>query len=394
MVEPDTEVFQNPVKINVGTKALAHLPFELAAMGAQSPLLITTKRLGKKKAVRKVVDGLKDSGLPLGVYDGLDEHTHLDAVLELAKLFKEGGFDAILALGSGSVMHTAKALNIAVTENTRDLVPFSVTGDRIMGHLGPCVAIPAKWGDGYETTSKAFVENLGFSSLMLMPDLVVVDPDVFEPEAPLEAISGAMVAFTHAVEGFVGVQKNRFVDAYARTAIQTIMQYLIPTLNGERGWKFARSAVAAADTMAGCVFSNVAPGVTHRLSRTVAQKAACPHGICMGILLPYVLDHLSTRSEYFVDSLLLPMAGPETYAITAGELRVGKALTMIQELHFGLYGLSKNQLPMTLEDLGVKSDHLKPMVGSLVGDALKDVGEKALLMILERALKGDPVDPN
>ena len=116
--------------------------------------------------------------------------------------------------------------------------------------------------------------------------------------------------------------------------------------------------------MAGCAFSNVTPGLTHILGMAVAQKAVFPEGLCMGILLPYVLDHLSTRDDYFVDSLLLPMAGPETFALTSGELRTGKVITLIQELQFALYESTQGKLPMTLEDVGIQKDQLKPMVAS------------------------------
>jgi alcohol dehydrogenase len=394
MVEPENNTFLSPVKINAGRKALAHIPFELAAMGAERPLLITTKVLGKNTAVPRVIDGLTDSGVPLGIFDDVGEHARLETVLRLAELFQDGGFDAIIALGSASVMHTAKILNLAVTEDTRDLVPYTEKGDRTIERLKPYMAIPASSGDGYETTSMAFVEDLAFSSRLLMPDVVVVDPEVFAPEDPLMALSGSMSALTHAVEGFVGPGKNPFVDAYAYTAIQMIVHHLSHAMAGGRRWKTARSAVAAAETMAGCVFSNVRPGLTHLLAAAVSQKVTCPHGLCMGILLPYVLDHLATRDGFFVDSLLLPMAGPETFAITSSELRIGKVLTLIQELQFEFYESTQKKLPMTLEDVGMKKDQLKPMAASLADGISSDVYGEGCLMILERALTGDPIDLN
>ena len=392
MVETENTTFQNPVKINAGRKALAHIPIELAAMGAERPLLITTKALLKKRAVPKVVDGLMDSGVSLGVYDGVGEHARLETVLDLALLFEDGGFDAIMTLGSGPVTHTAKALNVAVTEKTRELAPFAANGNGKIGRLKPYIAIPAKWGDGYETTSTALVEDLTFSSLMLMPDLVIVDPEIFVPETPLAAISGAMAALTHAVEGIIGPVQNPFADAYGCTAIRMIMVHFTESLHGKGGWEDARCTVAAADTMAASVFSNVGPGLTHRLAQTITSKNSCPLGLCMGILIPYVLDHLSTRDDFFPNSLLLSMAGSETYAITASELRVGKALTLMQEFQFALYEATKRELPMTLEDVGIETDQLKPMVASMADEAPDGVNEEALLMILERALKGDPID--
>jgi alcohol dehydrogenase len=394
MVEPKNNIFLSPVKINAGKKALAHIPFELSAMGAERPLLITTKVLVKQKTVRRVIDGLMDSGMPIGIYDNIGEQAHMKTVLRMTELFQDGGFDAIMPLGSGSVMHTAKILNLAVTENSVDLMPFSVKGDQAIGRLKPHLAIPACSGDGYETTSKAFVDDLAFSSLLLMPHVVVVDPEVFIPEDPLNAVSGAISALTHAVEGFVGPGKNPFVDAYTYTAIRLIVHHLAEALGGGRRWKVARSAIAAAETMAGCAFSNVTPGLTHILGMAVARKSVFPEGLCMGILLPYVLDHLSTRDDYFVDTLLLPMAGPETFALTSGELRTGKVITLIQELQFALYESTQGKLPMTLEDVGIQKDQLKPMVASLADCTSSDVNGDACLMILERALKGDPVDLN
>ena len=393
-MEPENTTFLSPVKINSGKKALAHVPFELGAMGAERPLLLTTKVLVKQKAVSRVINGLRDSGVPVGIYDDVGEHAHMKTVLRLTELFKDGGFDALMALGSGSVMHTAKILNLAVTENTLDLVPFTVKGVQPMGRLKPYMAIPACSGDGYETTGGAFMDDLTFSSPVLMPDIVVVDPEVFIPEDPQKAVSGAMSALTHAVEGFVGPGKNPFVDAYSYTSIQMLVHHLGEALGDGRRWKTARAAVAAAEAMAGCAFSNVIPGLTHILGMAVARKAVFPEGLCMGILLPYVLDHLSTRDDYFVDSLLLPMAGPETFALTSGELRTGKVITLIQELQFALYESTQGKLPMTLEDVGIQKDQLKPMVASLAGCTSSDVNGDACLMILERALKGDPIDLN
>jgi alcohol dehydrogenase len=394
MLEPENNTFLSPVKINAGKKALAHIPFELAAMGAERPLLITTKALVKQKTVRRVIDGLMDSGMPLGIYDDVGGHAHMKTVLRLTELFQNGGFDAIVPLGSGSVMHTAKILNLAVTENTVDLMPFTVKGDQTIRRLKPHMAIPACSSDGYETTSMAFVGDLTFSSPFLMPHVVMVDPEVFIQEDPLKFISGAISALTHAVEGFVGSGKNPFVDAYAYTAIQMIVHHLADALGGGRPWKVARSAVAAAETMAGCAFSNGPLGLTHILGAAVGRKAAYPEGLCMGILLPYVLDHLSTRDDFFVDSLLLPMAGPETFALTANELRTGKVLTLIQELQFALYESTKGKLPMTLQDVGIQKNHLKPMIASLVECTSSDVHGEGCLMILERALRGDPIDLN
>ncbi len=392
MHKPESTSFVSPVKINSGRKALAHIPFELAALGAERPLLITTEIHGKRP-VRRVTDALRDSGVTLGIYDGIGERPQMKTVLHLARLFQDGGFDAIIALGSGSVMHVAKALNLAVVENAQDLTPFAEKGDRRIRRLNPCMAIPAGMGDGYETTSTALVEGMVFSSVNLIPDIVVVDPVVFETEAPLTVISGAMIALTHAMEGVAGPRKNPFVDAYAHTAIRMIIHHIADAVDGRR-WRQARAGLAGAEVMAGCAFSNVNPGLTHLLGEVIGQRCAFSDGLCMGILLPYVLDYLSAREDFFVGGLLLPVAGPETFALTAGDLRSGKMLTFLQELQFSLYEATHGKLPMTLEDLGIKEDQLKSMALEASQRSSTPCHENGYFLILEHAFRGDSIGLN
>ena len=66
-------------------------------------------------------------------------------------------------------------------------------------------------------------------------------------------------------------------------------------------------------------------------------------------------------------------------------------LTLIQELQFELYESTQKKLPMTLEDVGIKKDQLKPMAASLTDCTSNDVNGEGCLMILERALTGIPL---
>ena len=69
-------------------------------------------------------------------------------------------------------------------------------------------------------------------------------------------------------------------------------------------------------------------------------------------------------------------------------------LTLIQEFQFALYEATRRELPITLEDMGIKTEQLKPLVAAMADRAPDGVNEETLLMILERALKGDPIDFN
>ena len=63
--------------------------------------------------------------MPLAVFDETGPVSGLQTVLHAAKLFESTGCDAVVALGSNPVMDMAKALNIAVSQKTVDLEPYS-----------------------------------------------------------------------------------------------------------------------------------------------------------------------------------------------------------------------------------------------------------------------------
>ncbi len=104
-----------PVKVIAGHKALEHMPFELHTLQAKRPLVITDKgvvSVGLLNHIHAAFDGAEAE--IQAVFDDVPPDSSLQTVLEAAAAYRHHNFDAIIAVGGGSVIDTSKAVNILV----------------------------------------------------------------------------------------------------------------------------------------------------------------------------------------------------------------------------------------------------------------------------------------
>jgi alcohol dehydrogenase len=109
-----------PVKILSGRKAVANLPYELVQMGASRPLVITDPGVAGAGLLKPVQAAFADSELEIAtVFDETPTDSSTVIVNKVADLFREANCDCLVAVGGGSVIDTAKGVNIVVSEGPR-----------------------------------------------------------------------------------------------------------------------------------------------------------------------------------------------------------------------------------------------------------------------------------
>ena len=392
MYLPDRYEFFCPVKTSSGNKALEHLPFELDTLGSKSPFLITSKDVSNKGLVKKVINAFKDSGLSICIYDGTPKDPGFNDIKRLGELFNQSGCDAIIALGSKTLVDTAKVLNIFVSgDSNGDLNPDQISEDNCANTpFKPLIFLPTSPGNGYETTKYAFLEKKVFSSHFLMPNLVVMDPRMITNQDVQSIVSGAMVALTQSVEAFTGSLKNPITDSYSHASIKTIMGNILSVL-AKVGHKPGRLALVNAETMAGCAFSNSDPGMAHILGKESGKYCDLPPGILMGILLPYVLEHKMTENGDHTADLLLPLGGLDLFSVSEESIRAKKAISILYELSFNIYDLTKGKVPYTLKDCGITKKNLMDIAESTADQDGECMDIDGCLKVLEHAWDGTPM---
>lgn len=344
-----------PVKVISGHMALEHLPFEISSHNAKRPMLITSKGMEKKGLLKPIQDAFATTNIEITyIFDHVLPDSSLEIVQEAAKIYKEKNCDAIIAIGGGSVIDTAKAMNILVSENGTDLLQYS-GANNLPKPLKPLIVIPTTAGTGSEVTMVAVIADqqkktkLAFSSPYLMPNIAILDPRMTQTlPANLTALT-AMDALTHAVEAYTCLASNPLSDAYATAAIQKITQNLFYVLQHPQD-STTRLELMQASTMAGIAFSNSMVGLVHSLGHALGAVTHLPHGLCMSLFLPYVLDYNQSINAQKISDLLLPLAGADVFAQTPPEHRAEQAINTIFSIRDRLFEMT--QLPRTLRETG------------------------------------------
>ena len=148
-----------PVKIIAGHAALENIPFELNSLGAKHVLIITDKGVRANKLLEPVEAAFEGTDATIKVvFDDVPPDSSLTAVRDAARTYRENGCDAIIAIGGGSVIDTAKAANILVSEGGDDLTKYS-GAHNLPRPLKPFFVIPTTSGTGSETTIAAMVSD-------------------------------------------------------------------------------------------------------------------------------------------------------------------------------------------------------------------------------------------
>ncbi|MDD5711213.1 MAG: iron-containing alcohol dehydrogenase [Smithellaceae bacterium] len=384
MFLPESFEFTCPAKTNSGNKALEHIPVELDALGARKPLLIANKKMVGYGFVDKLIGALGDSGMTIGVFDGVTKNPDLMLVKDLAALCTSRGYDSIIAMGGRAVTDTAKVVN-AVVSLAPDNIE-SLAGDGVIARpLKPFAVIQTLSGSDMETSKYAAIGNLTFSSQHLMPQIVFIDSRTSASRGPLTTSSTALSALTHAVEAFVAPVKNPLSETYAYAAIQFVAENLVPTF-AKHCAKKQRLALTNAAAMAGYVVSNTDKGMTHELGIAVAGSCGLQAGICMGIILPYALEYLDTQDGYNVGQLLLPIGGQDLYVQAQEKWRANSAIALTHKLMGELSAATGGKIPRTFKDTGVAKEAVKASA-QLVSNKF-GFDADACLSIVERAWEG------
>jgi alcohol dehydrogenase len=386
MFLPERYEFSCPVKINSGNRALEHLPFEFDILNVRKPFVITNKGTAERGLVDTVIDAFGDSGITIGVFNGVPPVPDLTLIRELFTIYRDRGFDAIIALGGGSVTDTAKVLNIAVSGEPEDL-ERCVGDNMIKKPLKPFIMIPTLAGSGYETSRYAFFEGKTYASHFLMPGLVIIDPRMTIAEDAITTAAAAHIALTHSVEAYVSHEKNPLTDSYAYAAIRFVMENMVNVIRNPRD-RNGCLALANAYCFAGCTFSNTSSGIAYTLGKAIGAACNISPGVCMGILLPHVIEMQRSRSGHHISELLLPLAGFDMYAETAENMRAQKAIDILYNYQKNLFEVSSGVIARTLEGAKVPKEILQDIVKKTVDYDSGNVGMDDCLKILERAWEG------
>jgi len=347
------------------------LGFEMGKLGGTKVVLYTDKGLVEAGVAQMVIEAIKASSLELvGVYDKIVQDARLDLINEGAAFYRKCGADCMVVVGGGSVMDTAKAVNILIGGGLDDFGPLAEQVGLFDGAqpLPPHIAFPTTAGTGSEVTFAMVVLNdvanakVSCAHPYCSPDIAMLDPELTVKLPPKITAFTAMDAMTHAIEAIANASPNPISDALGLHAIRIITKYL-PEVMKNPGNVEARGYLLIASTMAGMSFINTFTGGVHATAHALGALYGIPHGLGNSIMLPHVMTfNLEEKPERFV--LIADAMGVNVDGMTPDQA-ARAAVQAVKDLQKSV-GLTQ-----TLKDFGVPDDRetLLPLIDLAMGDS-------------------------
>ena len=277
-----------------GHGAILNIVPEIEARGFKRILVCTDESLVKFGVSKKVTDLLDKGNVNYRMFTEIKPNPTIENVLAGVKAAEEFKADAIVAIGGGSSMDTAKAIGIIITnpefKDVRSLEGVAPTKHPCL----PIIAVATTAGTAAEVTINYVITDVEKKRKFVcvdvhdMPIVAIVDPDMMAsmPKS-LKAFTG-MDALTHAIEGYTTRAAWELSDMFHIKAIELIAKNLRASVAGEdKGGE----NMALAQYIAGMGFSNVGLGIDHSMAHTLSAYYDVPHGKACAMLLPISMEY-------------------------------------------------------------------------------------------------------
>lgn len=285
--------FLVPPVLITGSGSSEKVGEETRKLGVKKVLLVTDGVMTKMGMVEPIRKSLAEQGIQVVLFDGVNTEPTVDYVTQGVELFKQNGCEALVAVGGGSPIDTAKAISVMASN------PGSIEQYKGLHNIPnpgfPVVAIPTTAGTGSEVTiftiitdTKTDVKML-IGSVYCLPRVAIVDP-LLTLSCPRGLTAAVGIdALTHAVEAYVSLKAQPMSDIFALSAIELISGNLRQAwANGQN--VEAREKVMLGALQAGIAFSNASVALVHGMSRPIGAYFHVPHGASNAALLGVVTE--------------------------------------------------------------------------------------------------------
>jgi alcohol dehydrogenase class IV len=282
-----------PRIMQVGAGASQETGAILSALDCHRPLIVTDKMMVQLGYVTRIQESLAALNIVADVFDDIVPEPTVGSIQAGVERVRNGNYDAIIAVGGGSPIDSAKAIAILGKYGG---VMRDYKFPRLVSEPGlPIIAIPTTAGTGSEATRFTIITDETSDEKMLcvgvgfMPTAALVDYELTLSLPPRTTADTGIDALTHAMESYVSKKASLYSDTQALAA----MKLLGPNLRRayhDGGDRQAREAMMLGSTLAGVAFSNASVALVHGMSRPIGAFYHVPHGLSNAMLLPAVTE--------------------------------------------------------------------------------------------------------
>ena len=348
-----------------GAGARRMLADEFRGRGYVRAFVVTDKDLIRFGVAGKVTGVLDEAGIAYEIFSDLKPNPTVKNVQAGVEAFRRSGADAIVAIGGGSAMDTAKAVGIIAANpafgDVVSLEGMAPTANRSV----PVFALPTTAGTAAEVTINYVLTDEANTKKMVcvdpkdIPAVAIIDAELMAAMPRGLTAATGMDALTHAIEGYITKGAWTLTDMFELKAVELIARWLPAAVENGADTE-AREGMAVAQYIAGMGFSNVGLGLVHGMAHPLGAFYDIPHGVANALLLPYVMQYNMESSLVKFGDVACAMgvdtAGMDTRQAAQAAVDAVRALAV------------RVGIPQRLSSLGVREEDLPRLAASALAD--------------------------
>lgn len=381
----DNFTFFNPTKVEFGQGKEQLIGRHLADHGIKKVLLCYGSERIKRDGLFAVVSkSLAEQGIPFVECGGIVSNPVLSKVREAIALAREQQVDAILSVGGGSVLDSAKAIAAGV-QYPGDVWDLFIGKGSIAGALPifdilTLAATGSEMNNGAVVTNEATQEKFAIGSVHTYPKVSIVNPALMKTVSRDYLVYSAADIIAHAIEGYFTAKdeprfQSRLVEAIINTVIETTETLLADPDNYAARAEFAWASTQALN---GLVYAGIAgySYPNHMIEHSLSALFNVPHGAGLSVVMPAWMKWYHGRNPVQFQRFAKYVFGVETaeQGIAALEKwfdRIGTPTRLSQ------LGITEADLPRTIDNVlgnavhfGVAETYPREVVGTILRSAL------------------------
>ena len=344
--------------ITFGRGAIEELPGIIKKSEMKNVMVIYDEGVRIAGIAKTVLDQIQKANINFIIFDKVLPNPSNELVEEAAVLANESKVDGFIAVGGGSSIDLAKAVNVLMT-NPSPIEQYAGVGN-VKNNVLPLIAIPTTAGTSSEITNvAALIDNKVVCKYVIIDNKitatnVIIDPEFTKTMPKSVTAATGMDAITHAIESYISNMATPLTEYNSLKGLQLLYDNL-PKVVEDGTDMDSREQMMLGCIITGFAFSNANLGLVHGIAHTLSAHFHLAHGMANAIVLPYVMEFNAVSCpEKMVEmakTIKLPVTGiieKDMYLISEELVKLTKLLG-IKKL--SEQGVQEKDLDMLAEEV-------------------------------------------
>ncbi|MEK1933275.1 MAG: iron-containing alcohol dehydrogenase [Pararhizobium sp.] len=324
----------------------------------QTILFVTDPGIRKLGLCDRAIAALRNAGLKVIAYDQIESDPSRGCLMEAVEVGRAAHITGVVGFGGGSSLDVAKLAALLLGSGEELDTAWGVGNAK--GPRVPLVLVPTTAGTGSEVTPVSIItvagdEKRGVSSLIILPDIAILDPDLTIGLPPHITAATGIDAMVHAIEAYASknANNNPLSKMLARQALQLLGANIEKAVRDSED-REARGAMLLGSMLAGQAFANSPVAAVHALAYPIGGTFHIPHGLSNALVLPHVLRFNQPMASGVYAEIAID-AFPDLVSEKSSRGRCVAFIKRLEDLS------AKLGLQRRLRDVGIGEEHLPNM---------------------------------